>query len=72
MSVLCVFVCVRVSMCVISNQSTSKKTYYVSELSKLDALVHNTHQGHVGTKLSRLGIIRSIISLSDITIQPKK
>ena len=32
--VLCVFVCV------ISNQSTSKKTHYVSDLSKLDALLH--------------------------------
>ena len=30
-------------MCVISNQSTSKKTYYLSDLSKLDSLMHKTH-----------------------------
>ena len=34
---VCVFVCV------ISNQSTSKKPHYVSDLSKLDALSHETH-----------------------------
>ena len=28
--------------CVISNQSTSKKPHYVSDLSKLDALLHKT------------------------------
>ena len=37
MSVLCAFVCVCVSVCVCvrSNQSTSKKPHYVSDLSKL-------------------------------------
>ena len=34
--------CVLVSMCVISNQSTSKKPY-VLDLSKHDALLHKTH-----------------------------
>ena len=34
LSVLCVFVCL-VCVCVRSNQSTSKKPYYVSDLSKL-------------------------------------
>ena len=36
-------VCLCVCMCVISSQSTSKKQYYVSDLSKLDALLHKTH-----------------------------
>ena len=34
---MCVFVCV------ISNQSTSKKPHHVSGISKLDALLHKTH-----------------------------
>ena len=34
---LCVYVCV------ISNQSTSKKPYYVLDLSKRDAMLHKTH-----------------------------
>ena len=37
LSVLCVFVCV------ISNQSTNRKTHHVSDLSKLDTLLHKTH-----------------------------
>ena len=41
LSVLWVFVCVCV--CVISNQSTSKNPYYVSNHSKLDTLLHKTH-----------------------------
>ena len=42
----CVSPCVCcVSVCVISNQSTSKKPHYVSDLSKLDALLHKTQQG---------------------------
>ena len=36
---MCFFACA----CVISNQSTSKKSYYVSGLCKLDALLHKTH-----------------------------
>ena len=35
--------CVSFRVCVISNQSTSKKTY-VSDLSKLDTLLHKTHR----------------------------
>ena len=53
LSVLCVFVCV----CVISNQSTSKKPH-LSGLSKLDALLHKTH-----IKVFRLDIPTSMISL---------
>ena len=32
-----------VLLCVISNQSTSKKLHHVSDLSKLNALLHKTH-----------------------------
>ena len=39
MSVMCVLVCLR--MCVISIQS--EKPHYVSDLSKVDALLHKTH-----------------------------
>ena len=42
-------------VCVISNQSTSKKPHYVSE---------NTHQVPSGTKVPRLDMCRSILSLS--------
>ena len=38
---LCVCVCVCV--CVISNQSISKKSHYVSDLSKVDALLRKIH-----------------------------
>ena len=30
-------------VCVISNQSTTKKTHYVSDLSKLDTLLHKIY-----------------------------
>ena len=30
-------------VCVISNQNTSKKPHYVSDLSKLDTLLHKTN-----------------------------
>ena len=30
-------------VCVISNQSTSKKLHHVSDISRLDALLHKTH-----------------------------
>ena len=43
-----VYLCL--SVCVISNQSTSEKPHYVSERSKRDALLHKTHQGPSGTK----------------------
>ena len=32
-----------VCVCVISNQSTSKKPHYLSDLSKPDSLLHKTH-----------------------------
>ena len=38
LSVLCFFVCVFVHLCVVSNQSTSKKPHYVLDLCKPDAL----------------------------------
>ena len=47
----CVCVCVCVYVCVISNQSTSRKPHYVSDLSKLDVLLHKTHQASSGTRL---------------------
>ena len=34
-------------VCIISNQSISKKTHYVSGLSKFDALLHKTHSNAV-------------------------
>ena len=37
---ICPWVCF---VCVISNKSTSKKLHYMSDLSKLDALLHKTH-----------------------------
>ena len=43
LSVLCdfyVYVCVYACVCVISDQSTSKKLHYVSDLSKLDTILH--------------------------------
>ena len=45
LSVLCVFVCLCVCLCecVITNQSTSKKPHYVSEVSNFDALLHKRH-----------------------------
>ena len=53
-----VYLCVCV--CEISNQSTSKKPHYVSDLSKLDALLHKRTL-RSGTKIARLNIGRSII-----------
>ena len=61
----CNFVC---DMCVILNQSTTRKRY-VSDLNKLDALLHKTKQARFGTKVPRLDIYRSIVSLSEITYQ---
>ena len=58
--------CVCVFVCVISNQNTSKKPHYVSDLSKLDALLHKT-QTNVLLVL-RLNICRSIL-LSKIAHQ---
>ena len=51
---------------VISNQSTSKKPHYVSDLSKLDALLHKTH---IRVKEPRLNMCRSILSFCKIAHQ---
>ena len=66
LSVLCVFVsvCVSVCVCVRSNQITSKKPHYVSNLSKLDALLHKTY-----IKVLRFDMCTSMISLSKIARQ---
>ena len=55
LSVLCV------CLCVISNQRTNKKPHYMSDLIKLDILLHNTHM-----KVLRLDKCTSMISLSKI------
>ena len=60
---MCVFVFVCVY--VIPNQSISQKPYYMLDLSKCDALLHKA-QGLSGTKVPRLKICRSILSLSKI------
>ena len=67
-------VCVCVYVILI--QSTSKKPH-VSDLSKLDALLHKIQQGPSDTKITRLDICRSIIlsGASNVTqspIKPKK
>ena len=47
---VCMCECVCVYVCVILSQSTSKKTH-MSDLSKLDALLHKRHyEGPSGTK----------------------
>ena len=53
-------------VCVISNQSSSKK-HYASDGSKLDALLHKTHIKVL--LVQRLGMCRSILSLSKIAHQ---
>ena len=64
---VCVCVCVCVYMYVVSNQSSSKKTHYVSDLKKFEALLHKIiHQGSSGTKVSRIDMYRVITSLSKI------
>ena len=59
---LCVRVCVHV--CVRSNQSTSKKPHHMSDLSKLDALLHKTP-----IKVLWLDMCTSMISLTKIAHQ---
>ena len=52
----------------ISNESARKKTYYVSDLSKRDTLLHKSAQrGPSGTKVPRLYMCRSVISISKTT-----
>ena len=51
-------------VCTISNQSTSKKSHHVSDLSKLDALLHKTH-----IKALRIDMCTSMISLNKIAHQ---
>ena len=67
LSMLCVCACVCV--CVISNHSTSKKQNYVSDLSKLDTLLHKHIAISSSTEVSRLNMFRSIILLVKITYQ---
>ena len=58
-------VCLCLRVCVISNQTTSKKPHYVSDLSKVDILLHK--QGPSVTKVPRLDMCKSTTSLSKIT-----
>lgn len=61
---MCVFVCGHL----ISNYSTRKQLHYVLDLSNRDGLMSkNTQQGPSGTKVPRVDMCRSIISLSKIT-----
>ena len=70
LSVQCVFVCVCVCVCVsVCVGYQIREPYYVTDLSKRDTLVHKTHIGPSGTKLPRLPMCRSIISLSKIIHQ---
>ena len=57
------YLCVCVCVCIISNQSASKKPH-VSDLSKLDAMLHTQQfpsRTTSGTKVPRFDIRRSII-----------
>ena len=56
----CVFVCI----CVISNQSTGKKRSHVLDLSKLIPYCIKHAQDPYGTKVPRLDMCRSIVSLN--------
>ena len=51
-------------VCVISNQSTSKKRHAFPTFSKFDALLLKTQQGATSTKVPRFHKCRFIISLS--------
>ena len=62
------YVCLCVFVCVISNQSSSEKLH-VSDLSKIDSLLNQTHQGRSDTEVPRLDMCRFIISLSKIAHQ---
>ena len=53
----------------ISNQITDRKSHYVSDVTKLDALMDKTPPGPSGTNVPRLSMCRSIISLRKITNQ---
>ena len=53
----------------ISNQITDRKSHYVSDVTKLDALMDKTSPGPSGTNVPRLSMCRSIISLRKITNQ---
>ena len=59
LSVLCLYLCVGV----LSQIKVLTKNYIVSGFSKLDALLHKTQQSPSGTKVPRLNMSRSIISL---------
>ena len=63
-------VCFDVCLCVISNQSTSKKPHYVSGHSKLDTLLHKTHiQVPVVLRYQGLTCVDPLLSLSKIAHQ---
>ena len=73
--VVCLCVCLCLFVCVISNQSTSKKLYHVSDLSKLDTLLHKKmHQGPEAQHLYIHDIIKksSTSNVAQSPIQPKK
>ena len=72
LSVLRVFVCVSLCLCVMSNQSTSKKPHHVSDLSKLDALFNKTHIKVLLVLRYRGSMCRSLISLSKIAHQMQR
>ena len=59
LSVLCLYLYVGV----LSQIKVLTKNYIVSGFSKLDALLHKTQQSPSGTKVPRLNMSRSIISL---------
>ena len=64
-------VCVPVFLCVISNQGTSKKPHYLSDLCKLNTFLHKTHiKLFLVLKYQpRLDMCRSILTLSKIAHQ---
>ena len=65
-------VCLYVSVFVCdikSEYQKSKNPHYLSDLHKLDELLHKTEEGSSGTKVPRLDICRSIAAFSKITHQ---
>ena len=61
---MCLCVCLWLFACVISNQSGSEKPHHVSDISKLDALLHKKR-----IKVLRLNICTSMISLRKVSHQ---
>ena len=56
-------------VCVISNQITSKKPHCVRPQQTWILVAKNTHQGLSGTRVPRLDMFKSILSLSKIAHQ---